>query len=226
MSWINDVRSQIQACQRTPSMINMKKTALRHNRVKLLKKKNKKNKDEEQILWVFTEGNKNCFKRNKDENDGWILPETVKTRKHQNHIFQVLKKGRNWQTKILPPAKFSFKTEGKVKAFSNWENSLPSDCHCKIWPAENLRTDGKLYQIEERIRRQNEEHSKGWTCVCRPTQHKVWLVTPSPWSPILSENGCVMDSEDLSPYTVSSPATVKSWLPSLALLWHLWTIPL
>ena len=85
---------------------------LRHILIKLTKTKHKKRilKAAREKQQVTHEGNPICLKAD-------LSAETLQARREWQDIFKMLK-GKNLQSRLLYLVRFSFKTDGEIKSFS------------------------------------------------------------------------------------------------------------
>ena len=105
--------NQIQEAQRLPYRINPRRNMPRHILIKLTKPKHKERtlKAEREKQQVTYKGNPICLTADHSA-------ETLQARRGWQNIFKVLK-GKNLQSRLLYPARISFKIDGEIKSFSD-----------------------------------------------------------------------------------------------------------
>ena len=103
----------IQEAQRVPYRINPRRNTPRHTQIKLTKTKHK-----ETILKTVREKQQVTYKGNPICLIADLSTETLKARREWQNIFKVLK-GKNLQPRLQYLARISFKTDGKIKSFSD-----------------------------------------------------------------------------------------------------------
>lgn len=84
---------------------------------------------------------------------------TIQGRKHWNNIFEVLQVNKN-QPKILHPEKISFKSNGKIKTFSNKQNIkgfITSKPALQEMTQGILQKEDKWYQRDPASRKECKE---------------------------------------------------------------------
>ena len=93
----------------------------------------KKSKIKKNTSWKKPEGEKHLtYRRIKIRITAYLFSEIIQARGEWNEIIKELRETTN-QSRILNPAKLSFKGEGKIKVFSDkdWGNLLPETCLVK-----------------------------------------------------------------------------------------------
>ena len=105
--------NQDQDAQRVLYRINPRRNTLRHILIKLTKTKHK-----ERILKAAREKQQVTYKGNPIHLTADLSAETLKARSERQDILKVLK-GKNLQSRLLYPARISFKIDGEIKSFSD-----------------------------------------------------------------------------------------------------------
>ena len=111
-----EIAIQVQETQRVPNRINPRRNTPRHIFIKLTKIKHK-----EQISKAARE------KQQLTHKTADLSIETLQARREWQDILKEMKEN-NLQTRLLYPARISFKYEGQIKALQTrkgWENSAP-----------------------------------------------------------------------------------------------------
>ena len=108
-----EIVNQVQEAQRVPYRINPRRNMPRHILIKLTMTKYKERKlkaarEEQQVTY---KGNPICLTTD-------LSARTLQARKEWQDIFKVLK-GKNLQTRLLYPARISFKIDGEIRSFSD-----------------------------------------------------------------------------------------------------------
>ena len=98
---------------RVPYRISPRRNMPRHILIKLTKTKHK-----ERILKAAREKQQVTYKGNPILLTADLSAETLQARREWKDIFKVLK-GKNLQSRLLYPARSSFKIDGKIKSFSD-----------------------------------------------------------------------------------------------------------
>ena len=106
-----EIVNQVQQAQRVPNRINQKRNMPRHILIKLTKIKHK-----ERILKAAREKQQVTYKGNPICITADLSTETQQARREWQDIFKVLK-GKDLQSRLLYPARTSFKTDGEIKSF-------------------------------------------------------------------------------------------------------------
>ena len=107
-----EIVNQVPEMQRVPYRIDPRRNRPRHKLIKLTKTKHK-----ERILKAAREKQQVTYKGNPIQLTADLSPETA-GQKGMEDIFKVLK-GKNLQSRLLCPARISFKTDGEIKSFSD-----------------------------------------------------------------------------------------------------------
>ena len=97
---------QVQEAQKVPNRMNPKRNTLRHIIIKMVKVK-----DKERILKAAREKQLVTYKGTPVRLSADFLAESLQARKKWHDIFKVLK-GKNFQPRILYPARSSFLVHG------------------------------------------------------------------------------------------------------------------
>ena len=105
--------TQIQETQRVPNRINPRQNTPRHILIKLTKIKHK-----EQILKAAREKQQTTHKGIPIRIRADLSKETLQARRKWQDILKVMKEN-NLQSRLLCPARISFKYEGEIKSFSD-----------------------------------------------------------------------------------------------------------
>ena len=98
-----EIVNQVQEAQRVPYRINSRRNMPRHILIKLTKTKHR------------YKGNPICLTAD-------LSAETLQARREWQGIFKV-QKGKNLQPRLLYPARISFKIYGKIKSYSEKQQS-------------------------------------------------------------------------------------------------------
>ena len=111
-----EIANQVQEAQRVPYRINPRRNMPRHILIKLTKTKHK-----ERILKAAREKQQVTYKGNPICLTADLSAEALHTRSEWQDIFKgkYLLKGKNLQPRLLYPPRISFKTDGKIKSFSD-----------------------------------------------------------------------------------------------------------
>ena len=104
---------QIQEAQQIPYKINPRRNTLRHILIKLTKIK-----DEEKILKGAREKKQITCKGTPIRLLGDFSAEILQARREWHNILKVMK-GKNFQPRLLYPARLSFRFEGEIKSFTD-----------------------------------------------------------------------------------------------------------
>jgi len=104
---------QVQEIQRVPNRINPRRNTPRHILIKLTKVKRK-----EQILKAAREKQQITDKGISIRITADLSIETLQARKEWHEILKVMKEN-NLQSRLVYPARISFKYEGKMKSFTD-----------------------------------------------------------------------------------------------------------
>ena len=110
---LKDTGFKIQEAQRAPNKLNPNRPTPRHIIIKMAKVS-----DKERILKAAREKQNVTYKGTPIRISADFSTETLQARREWQEIFKVLK-GKNMQSRILYPARISFKMEGEIKIFSN-----------------------------------------------------------------------------------------------------------
>ncbi|XP_077018145.1 uncharacterized protein C6orf141 homolog isoform X1 [Tamandua tetradactyla] len=108
---MKDLNLQIQEVQRTPKRIDPNRRSPRHLLVRMSEVKEK-----ERILKAAREKQSVTYKGNPIRLCVDFSAETMEARRQWDDIFKLLKE-KNFQPRLLYPAKLSFKNEGEIKTF-------------------------------------------------------------------------------------------------------------
>ena len=108
-----EIINQVQEVQRVPYNINTRRNTQRHILFNLTK-----NKHRERILKAAREKKQVTYKGNPICLTADPSAETLQARREWQDIFKVLK-GKNLQTRLLYPARISFRIDGEIKNFSD-----------------------------------------------------------------------------------------------------------
>ena len=107
-----ETAKQVQEVQRAPHMMNPTRNMPRHMLIKLRKTKHKKKiKSSKGEATSNIQGKPICLTAD-------LSAETLQARREWQDIFKVLK-GKNLQSRLLYPARISFKIDGEIKRFSD-----------------------------------------------------------------------------------------------------------
>ena len=112
-----EIVNQVQEAQRLPYRINPRRNTPIHILIKLTKTKHK-----ERILKVAREKQQVTHKTNPMCLTADLSAETLQARSEWQYIFKILK-GKNLQPILLYPARISFKIYGKIKSYSEKQQS-------------------------------------------------------------------------------------------------------
>ena len=110
---MKEIEIQVQEAQKFPNKINAKRPTPRHIIIKIPKVR-----DKERILKSARKKQIVTYKRVLIRLSADFSKETLQARKGWQEVFQVMK-GKDLHTRLLYPAKLSFRMEGKIKCFSN-----------------------------------------------------------------------------------------------------------
>ena len=110
---LNNINTQIINAQRTPNRINPKKPTPRHILITLSNIEEK-----EQVLKAAREKQFTTYKGNSIRLSSDYSAATMEARRQWHDIFKILSE-KNFQPRILYPAKLSFKFEGELKFFTD-----------------------------------------------------------------------------------------------------------
>ena len=110
---LKDTDFKIQKAQRAPNKLNPNRPMPRHIIIKMAKVN-----DKERILKAAREKQNVTYKETPIRLSGDFSTETLQARREWQEIFKALK-GKSMQTRILYPARISFKIEGEINNFSN-----------------------------------------------------------------------------------------------------------
>ena len=105
--------TKTQEAQGAPSKLNPNRPTPRYIIIKMAKVS-----DKERILKAARETQNVTYKGTPIRISADVSTETLQARRERQEIFKVLK-GKNMQTRILYPARISFKIEGEIKIFPN-----------------------------------------------------------------------------------------------------------
>ena len=108
-----EIVNQIQEAQRVTYRINPRRNTARHILINLRKTKHKK-----RMLKATMEKQQVTYKGKPIHLTADLSAETLQARREWQDIFKVLK-GKNLQLELLYQARFSFKTDGEIKSFSD-----------------------------------------------------------------------------------------------------------
>ena len=108
-----EIANQVQETQRVSYRINPRRNTPRHILIKLRKTKHKERK-----LKATREKQQVTYRGNSIGLTAELSAETLQARREWQDIFKVLK-GKNLQTRLLYPARISFKIDGEIKSFSD-----------------------------------------------------------------------------------------------------------
>ena len=108
-----EVVTQVQEAQRVPYRINPRRNMLRHILIKLTKIKYK-----EKILKATREKQQITYKGILIRLSADFLAETLQARRKWHDIFKVMK-GENLKSRILYPARLSFRFDREIKSFTD-----------------------------------------------------------------------------------------------------------
>ena len=107
-----EIATQVQETQRVPNRINPRQNTPRHMLIKLMKIKHK-----EQILKAAREKQQITHKGIPIRITADLSIETLQARREWQDILKVMKE--NLQSRLLYPARSSFKYEGEIKSFTD-----------------------------------------------------------------------------------------------------------
>ena len=108
-----EIATQVQETQRVPNRINPRQNTPRHILMKLTKIKHK-----EKILKAAREKQQITHKGIPIRIRADLSIETLQTRREWHNILKVMKE-KKLQSRLLYPARISFKYEGKIKSFTD-----------------------------------------------------------------------------------------------------------
>ena len=111
--YLKETDIKIQEAQRAPNKLNPNRPTPRHIIIKMAKVS-----DKERILKTARENQNVTYKGTRIRLSADFSTETLQARREWQEIFKVLK-GKNMQSRILYPARISFKIEGEIKMFPN-----------------------------------------------------------------------------------------------------------
>ena len=110
---VKEIVTQVQETQRAPNRINPRQNTPRHILIKLTKIKHK-----EQILKAAREKKQITHKGIPIRITADLSIETLQARREWQDIFKVMKE-INLQSKLLYPARITFRYEGEIKSFTD-----------------------------------------------------------------------------------------------------------
>ena len=105
-----EVATQVQEMQRVPGSINPRRNMPKHTVIKLTKIK-----DKEELLRVTREKRQITYKGTPVRLTADFSAETLQARREWHDIFKVLK-GKNLQSRLLYPARISFRFDREIKS--------------------------------------------------------------------------------------------------------------
>ena len=108
-----EIATEIQETQRVPNRINPRQNTPRHILIKLTKIKHK-----EQILKAARERQQIAHKGIPIRITAYLSIVTLHARREWQDILKVMKE-KNLQSRLLYPARISFKYDGKIKSFTD-----------------------------------------------------------------------------------------------------------
>ena len=108
-----EIVNQVQEVQRVPYRINPRRNTQRHILIKLSKIKYK-----EKILKAPREKQQITYKGIPIRLTAALSAETLQARRELQDIFKVMK-GKKLQTRLLYPARISFRFDGEIKTFTD-----------------------------------------------------------------------------------------------------------
>ena len=108
-----EIATEIQETQRVPNRINPRQNTPRHILIKLTKIKHK-----EQILKAARERQQIAHKGIPIRITAYLSTVTLHARREWQDILKVMKE-KNLQSRLLYPARISFKYDGKIKSFTD-----------------------------------------------------------------------------------------------------------
>ena len=108
-----EIATQVQEAQRVPGRINPRRNTPRHIVIKLTKIK-----DKEKLLKATREKRQITYKGTPIRLTADFSAETLQARRQWQDIFKVMK-GKNQQTRLLYPARISFRFDGEIKSFTD-----------------------------------------------------------------------------------------------------------
>ena len=108
-----EIVNQVQEPQRVPYRINPRRNMPRHILIKLSKVKYK-----EKILKAAREKQQITYKGNPIRLTADLSAETLQARREWQDIFKVMK-WKNLQSRLLYPARISFRFDGEIKTFTD-----------------------------------------------------------------------------------------------------------
>ena len=109
-----EIITQVQETQRVPNRINPRQNTPRHILIKLTKSKHK-----EQILKAAREKQQKTQKGIPIRITADLSIEALQARREWQSVLKVIKKNRNPQSRLLYPARISFRYEGEIKSFTD-----------------------------------------------------------------------------------------------------------
>ena len=110
---VRQANTQMQEIQRTPQRYTTRRATTRHTIIRFTSVEMKK-----KILRAAREKGRVTHKGKPIRLTADLLAETLQARREWGPIFNILKE-KNFQPRISYPAKLSFESEGKIKAFAN-----------------------------------------------------------------------------------------------------------
>jgi hypothetical protein len=129
-----DLPIQVQEASRTPNRHDQDRTTPQHNIIKTTSTENR-----ERILMAVREKKQITYKSKPIKITADFSIETLKARRAWSEVFQALNEN-NFSTRILYPAKLSFKIDGGIKVF-----------HDKQKPKQYVTTKPPLQKILQGI---------------------------------------------------------------------------
>ena len=108
-----EIVNQVQEAQRVPYRINPRRNTLRHIVIKLAKTKGK-----EKLLKAAREKRQIIYKGTPIRLTADFSAETLQARREWHDILKVMK-GKNLQTRLLYPARISFRFNREIKSFTD-----------------------------------------------------------------------------------------------------------
>ena len=108
-----EIVNQVQEAQRVPGRINPRRSTTRHTEIKPTKIK-----DKDKILKAAREKRQITYKGTPIRLSADFSIETLQARKEWQDIFKMMK-GKNLQSRIFYPARFSFRVDGEIKRFTD-----------------------------------------------------------------------------------------------------------
>ena len=108
-----EIATQVQEAQRVPYRINPRRNMPRHIVIKVAKIK-----DKEKLLKAAREKQQITYKGTPIRVTADFSAETLQARREWHDILKVMK-GKNLQTRLLYPARISFRFDGEIKSFTD-----------------------------------------------------------------------------------------------------------